>query len=128
MVIEASAPIESYWSGWARVVNRASRTDKWDLSLSANQRASLVQYSACGNLPLSLIVIEGADHDWFGHLHSGPKSSTKPALMLDATRIVSAFFEIALSEQYVTDVAPGAPRDALNGLTYRTLGSCTAPA
>jgi hypothetical protein len=46
----------------------------------------------------------------------------------DATRIVSAFFEIALSEQYVTDVAPGAPRDALNGTTYRTLGSCTAPA
>lgn len=122
------APIESYWASWARAVNGANRTDEQDLSRSATQRARLVQHSACGKLLLSLLVLEDADHSWFGHRSSGPGAATEPGLMLDATRIMAAFFEIPLSEQYATDVALGAPRDALSGTTYRTRGSCVAPA
>ena len=94
-----TADIPTYWARWAEVNGSGSEpvVDP-DFSLTQGQQSILYTYSIPGSVPVQFVEVVGGNHDWFGHAKSEPMSDNPASLQIDATKLISDFFGIPLSE------------------------------
>ncbi len=101
-----TANIPGYWQAWAQNVNGVGPEDMTVQPFSASgapDSCSLYTYSKPGAVPLQFIRVHGGEHEWFGH--TGDAASRT----IDATTLISNFFEIPLHEYTAPVATPALP-------------------
>ena len=77
------------------LLNNTKVDSKYNLNVYSNN-----------DMILNYIVIDGQNHCWSGHKHSGPNSSNTNNLHLDATYLITKFFNIGNNYKPTINIIP----------------------
>lgn len=77
------------------IVNKNNLNLKY---IYSNTKYSYLVYSSNSNQVLNFITINNQNHDWSGHYNSGPNSNEPSNFTMDATYLLTKFFNLSIGK------------------------------